>query len=109
MNTDPSRSLTRGKRMVEDSAELRRILALPRRRWEDQAPLYYEKVSAYLRSPGGQQMLRAIQAATLVEMSDNKGLLAPISVGGGKTLISLLAFLVLESRRPLLLLPAKLI
>lgn len=100
--------LARSKRAVDDSAELRRILALPRRQWETQAAAYADKVTAYLRAPGGTQKLRPIQAAALVEMHDNRGLLMSASVGSGKTIVSLLGFLVLESKRPLLLVPAKL-
>lgn len=93
---------------VEHSEELNRILALPRRHWEDTAKGYVEKVSAYLRAPGGTQMLRPVQAASLVEAHDYNGLFGPQRVGAGKTLVSLLAFTVLGAKRPLLLIPAKL-
>lgn len=52
--------------------------------------------------------LRPIQAIALYEASEH-GALLPISVGGGKTLISLLLPHVLQASRPLLLAPAKLI
>lgn len=134
-----------GARAVDDSAELRRIAALPRRKWELAYPevpampadvrawmyraitlkatdeqilsvypqvrpyLHVLRLEAWLRQASGKQALRPIQVAALFEMYYNRGLLLSASVGAGKTLTSLLAFLVLESRRPLLLLPAKLI
>lgn len=97
------------KRAVEDSAELQRILALPRREWESKADEYVRALTQFLRKPGGTQTLRAIQATALVEMHDHRGLLMPAAVGSGKGLTSLLSFFVLEARRPLLLLPAALI
>lgn len=97
------------KRSVEPSEELRRILALPRRQWEPRAEEYATALTSHLKTPQGTQKLRPIQAAALVEMHDNRGLLMPAAVGAGKTLTSLLGFFVLESRRPLLLMPAKLI
>lgn len=97
------------KRSVERTAELDRILALPRRNWESKGEEWAKALTDYLRTPQGQQRLRPIQAAALVEIHDYRGGLLPIRVGGGKTLVSLLSFLVLESKRPVLLLPAKLI
>lgn len=99
----------RPKISVQRSPELDRILALPRRRWEDRAPVLAEKITEFFRTPGGQQKLRPIQAAALAEIHDFRGGLLPIRVGGGKTLISLLSFVVLGARKPVLLLPAKLI
>jgi hypothetical protein len=102
-------SAFRPKLAVQRTPELDRILALPRRRWEDRGALLAGKVTEYLRTPRGEQQLRPIQAAALVEIHDYRGGLLPIRVGGGKTLISLLSFVVLGARRPVLLLPAKLI
>jgi hypothetical protein len=90
---------------VADSAELRRILALPRR---IQPPRGTEKLSDALRRPGGEQTLRPVQAQALAELHLVGGLLGLIRVGGGKTLISFLAPHVLPVERPLLLVPAKL-
>ncbi len=53
--------------------------------------------------------LRPIQAQALHELQQVGGLFAPIRVGGGKTLLSLLAPKVVNAMRPLLLLPASLI
>lgn len=76
------------KRAVEDSAELRRILELPRRSWEAGAAEYVDILTKHLRTPQGQQKLRPIQAAALVEAHDWKGMIGSIRVGGGKCVCS---------------------
>ena len=96
-------------RGVQEGAELRRILALPRRDWETTAAGLTEQISAYVRAPGGSQTLRPVQVAVLCDLHDYGGCLAPVRVGGGKTLVSLLAPVVVGAKRPLLLVPAKLI
>jgi hypothetical protein len=53
--------------------------------------------------------LRPVQAQALFEAHDYQGLFGPIRVSGGKTLISLLAPIVLEAQRPMLIVPAALI
>ena len=63
----------------------------------------------HLRTPGGTMRLRPVQAQALYEMHDYGGLFGPIRVSGGKTLITLLAALVLEAQRPMLIVPAALI
>lgn len=73
-----------GRDSVADTAELRRILALPRRTWEGQAEEFAEALTGYLRAPGGTQRLRPVQAAALVEMHDFGGLLGLLRVGAGK-------------------------
>ncbi len=93
---------------VRETPELRRILALPRRDLISGAQELAELLTAEYRRPGGKQTLRPIQAIALAELHDYRGLLAPIRVGGGKTLLSFLAAKVLEAKRPLLLIPAKL-
>ena len=95
---------------VKHSDELRRILALPRRslddpQWVDLA----EEMTEILRTPNGTMRLRPIQAMALHDIGVVGGLFAPIGVGEGKTLITLLAPFVLGAERPLLLLPASLI
>lgn len=91
---------------VLDNGELQRVIDLPRRQWGDDRA---EWLSDALRTPGGTQTLRPIQTAALVELGSEGGLFAPIRVGGGKTLISLLAPVVSFAARPLLLVPASLI
>jgi hypothetical protein len=97
------------RHVVRDSAELRRILALPRRDWHSEAEALADAATAALRTPHGRMRLFPIQAAALKEAHERRGLLGAISVGEGKTLLSLLLPLVLGSQRPLLLLPARLI
>lgn len=92
---------------VPDSAELRRILALPRRSL-DSGDALADDLSEALRTPWGKQKLRPIQALALHDIHQFGGLFGPIRVGAGKTLISYLAPAVLEAKRPLLLIPAKL-
>lgn len=96
---------------VERSPDFERIKALPRRRWDVDAESrnYVQLMSAHFRTPGSNETLRAVQAASLVEMAHNGGLFGPQRVGAGKTLTSLLGFLVLRAQRPVLLLPANLI
>lgn len=98
---------------VKDSPELRRIRALPRRQWSGEGadPLYAMlpgEMTDYLRREHGEMRLRPIQAAVLYEAHDYGGAFSTARVGAGKTIISLLAPTVLESKRPLLLIPAKL-
>jgi intein/homing endonuclease len=69
---------------VPDSTELKRILALPRRVWEEEAPKYLDVLSQHFRAPGGTQTLRLVQAASLVEMHDFGGLFGVQRVGAGK-------------------------
>ena len=66
-------------------------------------------MTALLKTPCGTMGLRPVQALALHDIGVAGGLFGPIRVGGGKTLISLLAPYILESRSPLLLLPAALI
>jgi hypothetical protein len=53
--------------------------------------------------------LRPVQAAALFEAWQNGGLLGHIRTSGGKTLISGLAPTIMNAKRPLLILPAKLV
>ncbi len=92
---------------VPDSVELRRILALPKRDWRDYNGLV-EHYTRELKTPAGTMTLKPVQAAALHELVTQRGLFAPIRVGGGKTLVSMLAPLVVGAQRPLLLIPANL-
>jgi hypothetical protein len=95
---------------IVNTPEVQRIRSLPRRTWEDAdlARLAAELTAKY-RTPHGRQTLRPVQALALHDIGKAGGLFGPIRVGGGKTLISFLAPLVLDSRAPMLLLPAALI
>jgi hypothetical protein len=96
-------------REVRRTSELARIVGLRRRRWSDaHAEEMARRLTAELKTPNGQMALRPVQAVALAELRAVRGLLAPIRVGAGKTLISLLAATVLGSHRPVLLVPAKL-
>ena len=99
------------KKNVPNSVELQRVKHLPRRKWEDYPEELTELLSeAYCRKVAGfrEMTLRPVQAAALADLHDYRGLFGPISVGSGKTLINFLAPAVLESQRPLTLIPAKL-
>lgn len=95
---------------IQMSDEFERIDSLPRRVWsDDDAAILATIMTDALRLPGGKEALRPVQAVALYEIGEHGGLIAPIRVGGGKTHISILAPLLLNSYRPLLILPAKLI
>ena len=101
----------RSRRGVSSSPELERIKALPRRNWEG-TPAVSETVDLltdYLKTPRGSQKLRPFQAQSLNELSEVNGAIVPQSVGGGKSLVTLLAPIVTEAKRPLLMMPAKLL
>ena len=92
------------------SMEFRRIQALPRRVWDAADDLEELRVglTEMLKRPEGTMALRPLQAAALRECHDLRGMFGPICVGAGKTLITLLAPVVCEAERPVLLVPAAL-
>ncbi len=111
-------------RGVQDTAELRRIAEIPRRVWHPaDARSIADRWTDALARPSrtdcddkcvcggsGTMTLKPIQGVALSEIAQYNGGLFPIRVGGGKTLITLLASRVLPHvKRPLLLLPAHLI
>lgn len=98
-------------RVVRETPDMQRIVGLPRRVWQQAAdlPELVQRLTAYCALPAGQQKLRPVQAVALREIYEQGGAFIPVRVGGGKTLISLLAPLVLQSKRPLLLVPASLL
>jgi hypothetical protein len=98
------------KNGVPETPELHRVLDLPRRLWEENPQLQEltDAVTRYLKTPTGSQRLRPLQAVALQEVHDHGGLFGPIPVGDGKTLISFLAPVVLEVKRPVLVVPARL-
>ena len=95
---------------VRHTKEFERIEALPERDWETAADLNQlcELMTNSYKTPQGTMKLWPVQAAALRDIHDSKGLFAPIAVGAGKALISLLAPVVLQARRPVLLVPAQL-
>ena len=99
-----------GSQVVLRTPEIKRIAALPRRVWSEEAGLRLaEMMTRELRTPKGTMRLRSVQAIALYEAMEVGGLFGPIRVGGGKTLLSGLLPVVLEAKRPVLLLPATLI
>ncbi len=93
---------------IRKTAELRRILALPRREPRDLEALAQE-MTELLKTPQGTMSLRTSQALALLDIAEHRGALLPISVGDGKTIIFALTSYVLEAKRPIGLLPAGLI
>jgi hypothetical protein len=107
---------------VGTSPEFERIRALPRRRLivgkgkvsvvrlkdgkpdaEELAPKDYPDATPYFARAGARLKLWPLQNAALHEISLANGGFLSISVGGGKTLVSLLAADALQSRRMVLL------
>lgn len=108
MNPGGERSWRR--HTIQETSELRRIREMPRRSWTDaDLASLAEEMTAALRTPTGTQKLRPVQALALHDIGTAGGLFGPIRVGGGKTLISLLAPYILDSRAPMLILPASLV
>jgi hypothetical protein len=114
------------KRGVQDSPELKRILSLPKREWEVPVLDSVKDVSGYLRNPDWYKTpevqtklrekqpvktptLRPIQVQSIIDMHDYGGLFGPQRVGAGKTLTSLFAPIILDARKPILIIPAKLV
>lgn len=95
--------------VIQDTSDFRRIFAIPRRDYQSYAAEAAAVLTDELRTTNGRQALWPIQGAALADLYNYRGLFAPIKVSGGKTLISLLAPTVLESERPILLVPARLI
>lgn len=96
---------------VRHTPELDRIMMIERRRplTPDEEEERIDLLTEFLRTPGGTMRLRPVQAQALFEAHDYQGLFGPIRVSGGKTMISLLAPIVLEARAPMLIVPAALI
>lgn len=108
----PTDFTVKGDHAVQDSEEFQRVLRLPRRLWEETIVKddLYKRVTAAFKLPQGQQELRPAQAAALADAHDMRGLLAPLRVGSGKTLVSFLLPVVVQSvQRPMLILPAALV
>jgi hypothetical protein len=95
---------------VPFSNELFRILKMPRRTWTaDELDQLADEMTEILRMPHGEMRLRPLQALALYELGLHRGLFGPLRVGIGKTLVSLLAPVVLFAARPLLLITADLV
>lgn len=94
---------------VRHSKELDRIIKLPRRIWTPEASAELAgQMTEVLRTPTGKQSLRPIQAIALLEIGLYGGMLGPMRPGAGKTLVMFLAPYILDAKRPVCLMPAKL-
>jgi len=98
-------AMRRGReKAVVDSPDLQRIVKLKRRKYQD----FSAEVTELLKLPCGTMTLREAQARALLEAYEQRGLLAPIRVGGGKTLITLLLATILEADKTVLMVPSAL-
>ncbi len=99
-----------GKLMRRDgvpaSDELTRILALPRR--EEIDPELVPLLTQLLVKEGSKEELWEHQALALKDLYDLPGVFADFPVGTGKTLVTLVAATLLESKRPVLMVSATL-
>ena len=96
-------------RRVVKSLEFKRIEALPRRVHSgDLLERVKEALTDVLSQDPTEHRLRHIQAIALWECEQHGGLLAPIGVGHGKTLITLL-IPTLRDKRALILVPASMV
>lgn len=96
---------------VTHTPEVDRVAALEAR--EPVSDEFVRLLSQHLRTretndEGEANMLRPAQALALRELYEYGGLVAPMRCGSGKTLVTLLAPTLLQSKRPLLLVPASL-
>jgi hypothetical protein len=110
----PMRGVSMNSLSVRNSPDVQRLINLPRRPAfqtlsEEEIHFLVETYTEKYRRPGGQMKLLPIQAFALREIEETGGLLGPIAVGGGKTLISLLGAVALGVERPLLLVKATLL
>lgn len=100
----------RVRQQVSASAELWRVVGLPRRSWTPEHLRYMQgQIDPLVCKPGGTMRSLPVQAWALSELHRGPGLFCPIGVGEGKTLISLTAPLITQAQRPLLLVPAALV
>lgn len=94
---------------VKRTPELQRVLALPRRPCDGDYAELVDGMTDVLKTPGGEQRLRSVQALALHDIATYGGGFLPVGVGEGKTLIFALSSYVLDAKKPIGLLPATLI
>lgn len=82
-----------------------RISELRRRDWTSSDLGAVEELTAALRTPGGDQRLRVIQAAAILEALRLGGVFLAARVGAGKTLVAALLATLFEDLRPLIIVP----
>jgi len=90
---------------ISNSPEFKRILALPRRPMDLKT---FTDLTDVYRKPGGTMRLWPIQSAALHDAPIADGLLAPIGVGHGKSLVSMLLHVAMRAKRTVLLVPPQL-
>ncbi len=88
--------------VVGDSADLRRILAMPRRPKPegDEMQAIVNAMTFRLKRPEGTQTLRPHQAWVLHEAPQVGGMMAPLATGAGKTLLGMLMPWMFPSPQP---------
>ena len=102
--------------VVPASAEINRILAIPRRLLDlerclmeiDGREVAIPDCTELFRRPGGAMQLRPVQSACLVEAAIADGGLFQVGVGDGKTLVTLALPEAMNSKRAVLLVPPNL-
>lgn len=96
---------------IQETHELQRIRDAARHDWASTPDLESLRLALtrHLQMPGGEQSLRPIQAAALREVFERGSVVIPLRTGGGKTLIAFLAPEITKAKRPLLVVPAKMI
>lgn len=102
--SEPRAFSWRGGSPVEFSPDLERILAIPRRD-PSLPPDLAPRLTEQLKTPTGTMSLRALQAQALEELRIANGLLALITVGGGKSLVALLAPVICDARVTVIMVP----
>lgn len=102
-NRDVLDSLSKSKRPDDATyTEAQRIAALPT--WAPADFEHFDLTSTY-RTAKGEQRLRPIQSTALHWAAKVGGLLAPIGVGHGKGLLTIVLPVAMKAQRPVLLLP----
>ncbi len=94
-----------GGRAVQRSAELKRVLSLPRRDLQVYDKAFAAALSRELRRPGSDFELRVKQAPMLVEAVEAGGLFGMVPVGEGKSVVAPLFGKVLDVAPVVLLVP----
>lgn len=95
---------------VQATEDYWRVMSLPRRTYQPHEVAWLQaEMDRKMRHATGTMALLPTQAIALYELGRVGGLFGPVGVGEGKTAISLLAPLMLNSKRPLLLAPASLL
>lgn len=100
-----AKTSVQGGRSVQQSAELRRVISLPRRDMAVYDAAFAAALSKELRKPGSTFELRVGQAPMLVEAVEAGGLLGGLDVGLGKSVCAPLFGKVLDVAPVVLLVP----